>query len=240
MTRARINGATVLAERKPKGSRDFDAVAALALPWYFGSASSGHSAAGDAGLRSSLGGQIDALKASRTFRGGGILEDRAVDSGRIEDAVHQRLDDCDRIARVRARLSACTPDDQAVLRLHFGTSALAFAVSGVALLTNAARVLVRRFPVEHKIKLFVSDTALCGCPACQEQPITKAPTVVVRVSGPELTREGLNAALRASQKAAGASGWQSVEDEAQARLRPAVARYEGSWIARSRRRETGW
>ncbi len=118
--------------------------AALALPWYFGQGAS--TAAGDAGLRSSLGGQIEALRASQLEGGGGMLESRAVDSSDIEDAMHQRLEAGGRMARVAERLAGCSDAHVTVLRLAFGTAPLAFGVSGCAVLTASAAKLVGAEP----------------------------------------------------------------------------------------------
>jgi hypothetical protein len=73
------------------------ASAELDLPWYFGTGPA--TAAGDAGLKSSLGSQLDAMRA-------GISHDAVVDSDRAEVDMIRRLGTAHRLDAAAALLRA--------------------------------------------------------------------------------------------------------------------------------------
>jgi len=94
------------------------------LPWYFGSGPS--TAAGDAGLKSPLGGQLDALRA-------GIPRDRtAVDSSRSEDEAIGRLGMGERYRVIEERLGQLQRIDVDILRAHYVDKPLPHMISGAA------------------------------------------------------------------------------------------------------------
>jgi hypothetical protein len=94
------------------------------LPWYFGSGPS--TAAGDAGLKSPLGGQLDALRA-------GIPRDRtAVDSSRSEDEAIGRLGMGERYRVIEERLGQLQRIDVDILRAHYVDKPMPFMISGAA------------------------------------------------------------------------------------------------------------
>lgn len=115
------------------------------LPWYFGSGPSTWQ--GDAGLRSSLGGQIGALEGSCYLdelgvRRKGILEARSFDVGATEDRMHQRLGAAANVASIEDRLRQLTRIQVEALRLHYSDASLPFGVPGAAILLARARRLV--------------------------------------------------------------------------------------------------
>lgn len=102
------------------------------LPWYWGTGSS--TAQGDTGLRSSLGGQLDALRA-------GVVSEHAVDSSQAEGDMIRRLSAAHRAEEIHRRLRTLPGEVALVLRLHYGTRSLAAGVSGAALLCPAAAAM---------------------------------------------------------------------------------------------------
>lgn len=102
----------------------------LELPWYFGTGPS--TAAGDSGLRSPLGGQLEAIAS-------GTLAEYTIDAARTEDEMIRRIQTGGNVGDVRARLAELSHLDQQVLRLHYGTPALACNVTGAAVLASLAQ-----------------------------------------------------------------------------------------------------
>ena len=96
----------------------------LDLPWYFGSGP--RTAAGDAGLRSPLGAQLDALRT-------GVRHDRAtVDSSRSEDEAIGRLGLGERMRVIEERLRQLDRIDVDILRAHYVERPLPHMISGAA------------------------------------------------------------------------------------------------------------
>lgn len=121
------------------------------LPWYFGSGPSTWQ--GDAGLRSSLGGQIGALEGSCYLdelgvRRKGILEARSFDVGATEDRMHQRLGAAANVASIEDRLRQLTRQQVQALELHYvetsnaePNATLPFGVPMAAVLLKRSRRL---------------------------------------------------------------------------------------------------
>lgn len=107
--------------------------AASDLPWFFGTGPS--TAAGDCGLRSSLGGQLAALAE-------GITRQPTVDASRAEDEMHERMGPGRLIGIIEDRLFTLTPEQVRVLRYHYGERAIDDRVSAAALLCPSAASLV--------------------------------------------------------------------------------------------------
>lgn len=94
------------------------------LPWFFGSGPS--TAAGDAGLKSPLGAQLDALRA-------GVQHDRTVvDSSRSEDEAIGRLGMGERYRVIEERLGQLERIDVDILRAHYVDKPLPYMISGAA------------------------------------------------------------------------------------------------------------
>jgi hypothetical protein len=108
------------------------ASAELDLPWYFGTGPA--TAAGDAGLKSSLGSQLDAMRA-------GISHDAVVDSDRAEVDMIRRLGTAHRLDAIRRRLAALDGFTVRVLRLHYSERPMAAGVSPAAVLCGEAERL---------------------------------------------------------------------------------------------------
>lgn len=92
------------------------------LPWYY------TQAAGDAGLRSPLGSQLELMQAQQ------LVDGRTVDAGQIEEAALDRVGIGRRIRRIEATLGRLEPHQVAVLRLHYTGGSLPFAVDPAAAL----------------------------------------------------------------------------------------------------------
>lgn len=119
------------------------------LPWFYGTGSS--TAAGDAGLRSSLGGQVARLAASQLSDAARAAardydgwqkrsgEGHGVDASQIEDDAIKRLGTGHHLAEVSARLAAVADEHRDALALHYGHRSLVFGVSAAALLTELGR-----------------------------------------------------------------------------------------------------
>jgi hypothetical protein len=103
------------------------------LPWFYGTGPS--TAAGDSGLRSSLGGQLAALEA-------GIVGEHAVNTSRLEDDMIRRTSTGALMSEIRERLSQLPRDIVLVLELHYSTRPIAYGISGCAVLCDAAAALV--------------------------------------------------------------------------------------------------
>lgn len=95
---------------------DFD------LPWYF------TQAAGDMGLRSPLGAQLELMRARQ------LVDGRTVDASIIEDQAHKRLVHSARIRRIEATLALVAPHHVAALRLHYSGPSWPFGVDPAATL----------------------------------------------------------------------------------------------------------
>lgn len=94
------------------------------LPWYWGTGAS--TAAGDAGLRSPLGGQLEVLKA-------GIIGPRQVDASHAEESTIDRVGMGKRMRRIEACLRAMeSPRLVEVLRRHYSGRSLPFGLSPAA------------------------------------------------------------------------------------------------------------
>jgi hypothetical protein len=106
-------------------------IAAAELPWYFGLGA--QTAMGDCGLKSTLGGQLDAIR-------DGTNDKRTVDASRAEDEMIGRLGVAKRMAIIRARLGQLSDEQRLVLRLHFGERPI-HSLSGAAVLSPLAVVL---------------------------------------------------------------------------------------------------
>ena len=103
------------------------------LPWYWGTGAA--TAVGDSGLRSSLGYQLDSMRA-------GVEINRTVDSSRSEGDMLSRLGAAERMRAVRGRLQAMDDRTLAVLWCHYGTRPLAFGLSGAAVLSPTAQAMI--------------------------------------------------------------------------------------------------
>lgn len=121
------------------------------LPWYWGTGPS--TWAGDAGLRSSLGPQIDHLLAgqlsaeARRQPGRGVWrarpqQIRAVDSSQAEDAQIERLAAAERAGLVEARLRQLGRGHVLVLELHYLGGSLPYSVDPACRALVALRRLV--------------------------------------------------------------------------------------------------
>jgi hypothetical protein len=119
------------------------------LPWYFGSGAS--TWAGDAGLRSSLGGQ---LEAARQFKAPDVTnapwmakgsQPHVVDASRAEDDMHQRMGAAWFVRRVRTRLACLTSVQAQALALHYDEkTSLPYSIDASAVLLASARKLIDR------------------------------------------------------------------------------------------------
>lgn len=135
--------------------------AELDLPWYFGSGSSTRS--GDAGLRSTLGSQLEHVKGSRPSKAAnrearempeevrerlkrwqkrlGTASTFSVSA--IEDDLHKRISfgGSSDAARISSKLSALTSIQVRALQLHFSGKSLPYAIDPCAVLLVAAKRL---------------------------------------------------------------------------------------------------
>lgn len=102
------------------------------LPWFFGSAP--QSWAGDAGLRSALGGQLEAVRSEKLASG-------TVNASQIEDDVHRRLGAATRARAIEARLAQLSDVQVATLRWHYGEGSLPYGVDRSACLLGRVRRL---------------------------------------------------------------------------------------------------
>lgn len=122
-----------------------EAAAEAELRWYFGTGPS--SAAGDMGLRSPLGAQLEIAKASKIASGvgraaGGTLgasRGYAVDFKAAEDRVLDGLGAARRVRAVEHRLRQLNDLERRVLRLEFGGPRMVHELSPVVVLTSAAQ-----------------------------------------------------------------------------------------------------
>lgn len=100
------------------------------LPWFFGTGP--QTAQGDAGLRSPLGPQLDAL------RSGVQREHTAADASRSEDEAIGRLGVAERYATIEARLRMVPTSDAEVLRVHYSERPLPYAISAAATIVEGS------------------------------------------------------------------------------------------------------
>lgn len=115
------------------------------LPWYFGLGPS--TAAGDMGLRSSFGTQLDMARAG-VSNGSTITQDSA------ETDMHRRLGAAHLHHEITARLERLSDLHRVVLSLHYGGRPIVDRLSGAAVLTPEAALLTL-LPVATR-------DALCG------------------------------------------------------------------------------
>lgn len=103
------------------------------LPWYWGFAAK--TAQGDAGLRSPLGAQLEAVRS-------GVHLEHCVDSSRAEDSMLRSLGGASLGRTVARRLAVQRPLHVSALRLHYDPRvSLPYGVDGCATLLTACRVL---------------------------------------------------------------------------------------------------
>lgn len=127
------------------------------LRWYFGQGAS--TAAGDMGLRSSLGSQLEAMHA-------GIFANPVVNVDAIEMRMARGVDAVGRMRLVEQALGGLSPIYQKAIRLAFGGRDMRPGVSSVVRLTAEARkataAIVGRAPtdgeVEQAILVAASDS----------------------------------------------------------------------------------
>ena len=97
------------------------------LPWFFNTGSS--TAQGDCGLRSPLGGQLEALKAQQ-------VGTHTVDASQHEDNMIRQTAAGHRLAEIDARLRAIDPGHVEALRAHYGEKSPGFGLSAAVRLTE--------------------------------------------------------------------------------------------------------
>ena len=100
------------------------------LPWRFGLGAS--TAIGDCGLRSPLGGQLEALKAQQ-------IGTHTVDASQHEDNMIRQTAAGHRLAEIDARLRAIDPGHVEALRAHYGEKSPGFGLSAAVRLTERGR-----------------------------------------------------------------------------------------------------
>lgn len=122
-----------------------DGAAEAELRWYFGTGPS--SAAGDMGLRSPFGAQLEIAAASRAASGAersacgalGASRGYSVDFKAAEDRLLDGLGAARRVRGVEHRLRQLNDLERRVLRLEFGGPRMAHELSPVVVLTGSAR-----------------------------------------------------------------------------------------------------
>jgi hypothetical protein len=110
-------------------------LAELDLRWYFGGA--GRTAAGDMGLRSPMGAQLDAARL-------GAASTRNIDVDASVDRMDEQIEAVRRWRCVRARLEQLTPRRSRILGLACGGARIGGGLSAAVVLTEAARDLWSR------------------------------------------------------------------------------------------------
>lgn len=101
------------------------------LRWYWGTGSA--TWAGDAGLRSPLGGQLDVLRA------GMVSQHQSVDASQAEDLMHHRMGAAARAREIEGRLRSIPDALARLLRRHYTEKALPYDISPTANRTPTAR-----------------------------------------------------------------------------------------------------
>ncbi len=117
------------------------------LAWYFGfyqdGSTPGATAAGDVGLKSPLGAQLDAVREER------IDGQRIVDSGRADEQMARAATKAIEIGNVEQALGGLTDAERLVLRYTFGSKPVRTGVSRVVLLTKHARAEAEKHVAER-------------------------------------------------------------------------------------------
>lgn len=132
------------------------------LPWFWGFGPKNWQ--GEAGLRSPLGAQLDAV------RSGVHLEHGAADSWRAIEAADRRVSAVRHARAIEARLARLTAVQVQALRLHYDDHAtLPFEVDACAVLLAASRVLVG----SGRVGLAEMRKALHGAPAAKREAIAE-------------------------------------------------------------------
>lgn len=111
------------------------------LRWYWGTGAS--TWAGDAGLRSPLGGQLEVLRA------GMVSQSQAVDASQAEDLMHNRMGAAARAREIELRLRSIPAELARLLRRHFTERALPYDISPTANRTPTAKRLCPSGRVEQ-------------------------------------------------------------------------------------------
>lgn len=110
------------------------------LPWYWGTGSK--TWAGDAGIRSPLGGQLSALR-------DGVHGDYVVDANSATEGMLRRLESARTAKRIEWKLAQLMPMQAAALKLHFGEhNSLPYAIDAAAALLRASRRLAGQDEME--------------------------------------------------------------------------------------------
>lgn len=118
-------------------------VAEADLTWYWGVGPD--SWAGDAGLRSNLGAQLEAIAA-------GINAVPTPDSNASEDAMIDRMLFAARATDIEARLRLLSAADVLVLRVHFTGRGLTFGISSAAVFTEQAKAMCGKLPAIEELR----------------------------------------------------------------------------------------
>ncbi len=139
------------------------------LPWYWGFAA--RTLAGDSGLRSPLGGQLEAI------RTGLHAAEHCVDSSRATDDMLRRIDTGRTGCTVAARLGQLTHVHQAALKLHYDPHmTLPYSVDACATLLALSRALT----APDAPDMLTLRKALQGATAARREAIAQQATALVR------------------------------------------------------------
>lgn len=141
------------------------------LPWFWGFAAKTWQ--GEAGLRSPLGGQLDAV------RSGVHLEHGSADSWHAIEQAHRRVSAVKHARAIEARLARLTAVQVQALRLHYDPKAtLPFEVDAAAVLLAASRVLVGA----GRVGLVEMRKALHAAPTHRREQIAEQAKALVAVA----------------------------------------------------------